>query len=95
MTTGHAGPTVELREGERDGPILVQEICTNHVSGLVFVEYPVAVSEGMPITLRVCDKATNGCTVTLTLLEIRQDSAVFSKVVDENKPCPICWHKTS
>lgn len=94
-TTQQSGPTVELKEGERDGPLLVQEIGADYVSGLNFVEYPVAVSEGMPITLHVGDKATNGCTVTLTLLEIRQDSAVFSKVVDENRPCPICWHKTA
>lgn len=92
-TTQQSGPTVELKEGERDGPLLVQEIGADYVGGLNFVEYPVAVSEGMPITLHVGDKATNGCTVTLTLLEIRQDSAVFSKVVDENRPCPICWHK--
>jgi hypothetical protein len=94
-TTQQSGPTVELKEGERDGPLLVQEIGADYVSGLNFVEYPVAVSEGMSITLHVGDKATNGCTVTLTLLEIRQDSAVFSKVVDENRPCPICWHKTA
>ncbi|HEX6067671.1 MAG TPA: hypothetical protein VFZ05_02615 [Nitrososphaera sp.] len=92
-TSSQSGPTVELREGERDGPLLVQEIGADYVSGLNFVEYPVAVSEGMSITLHVGDKATNGCTVTLTLLEIRQDSAVFSKVVDESRPCPICWHK--
>lgn len=94
-TTQQSGPTIELKEGERDGPLLVQEIGADYVSGLNFVEYPVAVSEGMPMTLHVGDKATNGCTVTLTLLEIRQDSAVFSKVVDENRPCPICWHKTA
>lgn len=94
-TAGGTGPTVELKEGERDGPLLVQEIGVDYISGLVFIEYPVAVSEGTPITLHVGDKATNGCTITLTLLEIRQDSAVFSKVVDESRPCPICWHKTS
>lgn len=93
-TSSQTGPTVELREGERDGPLLVQEIGVDYVKGLNFPEYPIAVSEGMPITLHVGDKATNGCTVTLTLLEIKQDSAVFSKVVDENRPCPICWHKT-
>jgi hypothetical protein len=92
--TGHARPTVELKEGERDGSLLVQEVGADYVRRLVFIEYPVAVSEGMPITLSVGDKATNGCTITLTLLEIRQDSAVFSKVVDESRPCPICWHKT-
>lgn len=92
-TSSQSGPTVELREGERDGPLLVQEIGADYVSGLNFPEYPVAVSEGLPITLHVGDKATNGCTVTLTLLEIKQDSAVFSKVVDESRPCPICWHK--
>ena len=93
-TSGQPGPTVELGEGQREGPLLVQEIGRDYVSGLNFLEYPVAVSEGMPITLHVGDKATNGCTVTLTLLEIREDTAVFSKVVDNDRPCPICWHKT-
>lgn len=94
-TDTQSAPTVELREGQREGPLLVQEIGADYVSGLNFVEYPVAISEGMPITLHVGDKTTNGCTVTLTLLEIREDSALFSKVVDENRPCPICWHKTA
>lgn len=94
-TTQQSGPTIELKERERNGPLLVQEIGADYVSGLNFVEYPVAVSEGMPITLHVGDKVTNGCTVTLTLLEIRQESALFSKVVDQNRPCPICWHKTA
>ena len=70
----------------------MQEIGPDYVKGLNFPEYPVAVSEGLPITLHVGDSASNGCTVTLTLLEIRQDTAVFSRTVDYNRPCPICFH---
>lgn len=94
IKTRQHGPTVELGEGDRNGPLLVQEIGVDYVSGLNYPEYPVAVSEGLPITLHVGDSASNGCTITLTLLEIRQDTAVFSRTVDYNRPCPICFHST-
>lgn len=90
--TRQNGPTVELAEGDRSGPLLVQEIGPDYVSGLNFPEYPVAVSEGLPITLHVGESASNGCTITLTLLEIREDTAVFSRSVDYDRPCPICFH---
>lgn len=92
IKTRQNGPTVELGEGDRNGPLLVQEIGDDYVSGLNFPEYPIAVSEGLPITLHVGESASNGCTITLTLLEIRQDTAVFSRTVDYNRPCPICFH---
>jgi hypothetical protein len=94
IKTRQNGPTVELAEGDRNGPLLVQEIGADYVNGLNFPEYPVAVSDGLPITLHVGESASNGCTITLTLLEIKQDTAVFSRTVDYNRPCPICFHST-
>ena len=84
------GSTVTLTEGQRDGPLLVQKIGADYVSGLNYTEYPLARREGMPVTLHIGDKASNGCTVTLTLIEIRDNNnAIFSKTVNENRPCPI------
>jgi hypothetical protein len=82
--------SVVLSEGQRDGPLLVQEIGKDYVKGLNYVEYPVARQEGIPITLHVGEKASNGCTVTLTLVKIQENIAIFSKTVeDHNKPCPL------
>jgi hypothetical protein len=82
---------VTLREGEREGPLLVQRIYPDRVEGLNYPEYPVAMDKGLPITLRVGEKASNGCTVFLTLAKIEGGSATFVKKVDESRPCPICW----
>lgn len=84
---------VTLREGEREGPLLVQKIYPDRVEGLNFPEYPIAMEEGLPITLRIGEKASNGCTVVLTLTKIQDGSATFLKTVDENRPCPICWYQ--
>ena len=83
--------TVILSEGQRDGPLLVQEVGADYVKGLNYVEYPLARPDGIPVTLHVGDTASNGCTVMLTLLETQQqkDSAVFSKTVDYSRPCPL------
>lgn len=85
------GSTVTLAEGQRAGPLLVQKIGADYVSGLNYIEYPVARQEGIPVTLHVGDKVSNGCTVTLSLLEIQGggSNAVFSKTVNENRPCPL------
>ena len=84
------GSTVTLAEGQRDGPLLVQKIGADYVAGLNYIEYPVARQEGMPVTLHVGDKVSNGCTVILALLEIQGGSnAVFSKTINENRPCPL------
>ena len=82
---------VTLAEGQRNGPLLVQKIGADYVSGLNYIEYPVARQEGIPVTLHVGDKASNGCTVTLVLLKIQANgtNAVFSKTVNENRPCPL------
>lgn len=84
---------VTLREGQREGPLLVQKIYADRVEGLNFLEYPVAMDSGLPITLRIGEKASNGCTIVLTLTKIQGDSATFLKTVDENRPCPICWYQ--
>ena len=82
---------ISLKEGQRDGPLLVQKIYLDRVEGLNFPEYPIATDQGFPITLRIGEKASNGCTVMLTLVKIEDNTAVFSKTVDEDRPCPICW----
>ena len=81
--------TVTLVEGQRDGPLLVQKVGADYISGLNYIEYPLAKQEGTPVTLHIGDKASNGCTVTLTLIKIAEGKATFSKDADYNKPCPI------
>ena len=81
---------VTLREGERDGPLLVQKIYADYITGIQYREYPVATDQGSAITLRVGESASNGCTITLTLIRIEGGSAVFTKKTDYNRPCPIC-----
>jgi hypothetical protein len=85
---------VALREGQREGPLLVQKIYTDRVEGLNFPEYPVAMDSGLPITLRIGEKASNGCTIVLVLTKIQDDSAIFLKTVDDSRPCPICWYQS-
>ncbi|HKU50026.1 MAG TPA: hypothetical protein VJP79_08755 [Nitrososphaera sp.] len=87
--------TVTLQKGDRDGPLLVQAIYADRIEGLNFPEYPIAMDKGLPITLRVGEKASNGCTVFLTLVAIdtANGTATFLKKVDESRPCPICWYQ--
>jgi len=82
---------VVLREGQREGPLLVQRIYPDRIEGLNYPEYPIAMEQGLPIILRIGEKASNGCTVFLTLAKIEDGSATFLKKVDESRPCPICW----
>jgi hypothetical protein len=89
--------TITLGEGERDGPLLVQKIYSDHIEGLNFIEYPISRGYGENITLYIGQSASNGCTVTLTLTNIIQlqtypltYKAIFLKKVDTNRPCPIC-----
>jgi len=81
---------VSLRAGQREGSLLIQKIYPDHVTGLNFVEYPIATGEGYPVTLRLQESVSNGCTITLTLVEIKGEIAMFNKKTDLNKPCPIC-----
>jgi hypothetical protein len=91
-----SGSIVTLKEGERSGPLLVEQIYSNYIKGLNFVEYPISTGEGFPITLHIGESASNGCTIMLTLLRTEnEEKAVFLKTVDYDRPCPICWHQPS
>lgn len=85
---------VELANGERRGSLLVEDIYADRVTGLNFMEYPVARDEGFPVTLLIGDSASNGCTVSLTLIRINTypstRTATFREVVDNERVCPIC-----
>ncbi len=81
---------VTLGEGSRESNLLVNKIYPDHVDGLNFIEYPLARTEGLSLTLHVGESASNGCTVKLTLLEIHEKEATFLKTLDFNRPCPIC-----
>ncbi len=82
--------TVFLGEGERNGPLLVQKIYPDHIEGLIFREYPVATNIGTPINLSIGQTASNGCTITLTLIGIENATAKLLKKEQYNRPCPIC-----
>lgn len=82
--------TIDLGVGQREGSLLVTEIFSDHVSGLNFMEYPIAREEGFPITLHIGESASNGCTIELTLLKINTDTATFLKKEYNDRPCPIC-----
>lgn len=82
--------TVTLTEGQKNGSLLVQEIYPDHIVGLNFPEYPLAREEGLPVTLKIGETASNGCTIMLTLEKIVDKKATFSKTVDFGRPCPIC-----
>jgi len=72
--------------------LLIEEIFPDHIVGLNFPEYPVAMDKGLPVTLRIGETVSNGCTVRLRLLDIHDDSATFLKTVEQKEICPICWH---
>lgn len=84
------GIEISLREGQREGSLLVQKIYPDRIEGLNYWEYPVATDQGHPITLRIGETASNGCTIMLTLIRIQGKIATFIKKTDYNKPCPIC-----
>ncbi len=86
----NGGIFVTLSEGQREGPLLVQKIFSNSVTGLDFREYPLATNIGMPVTLHIGESASNGCTVELTLVKISGSTATFQKKEYQNRPCPIC-----
>jgi len=82
--------TLDLSVGQQGGSLLVQKIFPDHITGLNFIEYPVAREDGFPITLYVGDSASNGCTVEVTLLKINNNTATFLKKEYNDRPCPIC-----
>jgi len=69
---------------------LVEKIYPDRVTGLNFWEYPIATEKGYPVTLRIGESVSNGCTITLTLTRIERNTAAFNKKTDFNRPCPIC-----
>lgn len=79
-----------LRAGQRESSFLLEKIYPDRVTGLNFWEYPVATGQGQPVTLRIGEIVSNGCTVTLTLVSIEGNTATFIKKTDFNRPCPIC-----
>jgi len=82
--------TIDLKIGQREGSILLQEIYSDHITGLNFMDYPVAREDGFPITLYIGEKASNGCTIEMTLLKTNQNTATFLKKEYNDRPCPIC-----
>ena len=84
------GNQVSLRVGQREGSLLVEKVFSDHITGLNFMEYPVARNQGFPIILRIGESASNGCTITLTLASIQGDTAIFTEEKDFNRSCPIC-----
>ncbi len=84
------GIQVSLREGQRESSLLVEKIYPDRITGLNFLEYPLPFERGFPITLRIGEIASNGCTVTLTLTKIEGNIATFIRKTDFNRPCPIC-----
>ncbi|MHB8602597.1 MAG: Hint domain-containing protein [Nitrosotalea sp.] len=84
------GVLVTLAEGQREGPLLVQQIFSDNIQGLSFREFPLATNVGSPVTLHIGDSISNGCTVELTLVKISHGTATFLKKENLNKICPIC-----
>jgi len=87
---GMQNDTIDLEIGQRVGSILLQKIFSDHITGLNFMDYPVAREDGFPITLHIGEKASNGCTVEMTLLKINENTATFLKKEYNDRPCPIC-----
>jgi|SRR3989344_4948296 len=92
---GLEGQEITLREGQRESSFLLQKIYPDHIEGLNYLEYPVATGQGHPVTLRIGEVVSNGCTVQLTLIRIAGSTAIFSKRTDLNSPCPICLAKNT
>ncbi len=83
---------ITLREGERNGPIILEKVFSTYITGQIYREYPVATDQGSPITLQIGESTSNGCTVTMTLVSVSttNKTATFIKKSDFNRPCPIC-----
>ncbi|HSD04387.1 MAG TPA: Hint domain-containing protein [Nitrosopumilaceae archaeon] len=90
ITPGPGETLVTLKEGQKEGSLLVQKIFQDSVSGLNFPEYPIATNSGLPLTLHLGDTASNGCTVEMTLVKISGNTAIFLKKEHNDRPCPIC-----
>lgn len=84
------GEPISLREGQRESSFLLEKIYPDYVTGLNFREYPIATDKGSPVTLRIGEIVSNGCTITLTLARIEGNTATFTKKTDFSRLCPIC-----
>ncbi len=86
------GKQIILREGQRADSLLLQKMYPTYIAGLNFREYPVATNQGQPIILYIGQTASNGCTISLTLVSINYPArtATFVEKKDFSKPCPIC-----
>lgn len=89
------GEEITMREGQQEGPFLLQKVYADYVTGINFAEYPVPTVKGYPVTLRVGETVSNGCTVMLTLVRIENanqsvPTAIFLRKIDSTRPCPIC-----
>ncbi|OGZ68388.1 MAG: hypothetical protein A3D44_01830 [Candidatus Staskawiczbacteria bacterium RIFCSPHIGHO2_02_FULL_42_22] len=89
--------TITLGEGQRDSHLLVQKIYPDYITGLNSMGFPVAVEPGRPITLYINQSVSNGCTVTLTLIGIQGNTAIFTKKVIPipEYGCPKCLAKNT
>ncbi len=87
------GTQITMGEGQRESSFLLERVYADYVTGLNFWEYPIATGEGHNVTLRIGEMVSNGCTVTLTLIRIEGERAIFIKKEDYDKSCPICLAK--
>lgn len=83
------GNQASMKEGQREGPLLVEKIYPTYITGLVYLEYPVATNQGSPITMYIGDTVSNGCTITMTLVKIINQIATFTETSNNNQNCPI------
>ncbi len=81
---------ISLKEGQRESSFLLEKIYPDRITGLNFREYPVPRDQGYPVTLRIGEVVSNGCTITLTLIRIEGNIAIFARKTDFNRICPIC-----
>ncbi|OLD41918.1 MAG: hypothetical protein AUI60_00220 [Thaumarchaeota archaeon 13_1_40CM_2_39_4] len=85
------GTLVVLKEGQSEGPLLVQKIMPYVVTGIRTSAYPLCCHTS-PVTLYIGDIVSNGCTHTLTLIRTDGNTATFLEQDHgfESYRCPIC-----
>lgn len=81
--------TMTLSKGQRVGFLLVGEIFSDHITGLNFMDYPIAREDGIPITLHIGESASNGCTIELIFIKTSDNTTTFLKKYNDRQ-CPIC-----
>lgn len=93
-TTTSAGPLqMTVSPGTRISNFLLQRVNANDtVSGLLYIEYPVAYANGTPVTLRIGSSIGYACDATewrLSAVDPYNGTATFSYVQTEKGHCPI------